>query len=234
MKTIGLIGGMSWQSTLPYYRTINERIAERLGGLHSARCVLYSVDFADVEELQSSGDWITAGRRMAEAALAIERAGADFVVLCTNTMHKVADAIEAAVKIPLLHIADATGERVRAAGFQKIGLLGTRYTMEDDFYRGRLESRFGLDVVVPSAPQRQRVHDIIYDDLCRGVTSGAADLRAIADALIEDGARGVILGCTELGLAIKPEMSAVPLFDTAVIHAEAAADFALAPPTATG
>jgi aspartate racemase len=228
MKTIGLVGGMSWQSTLPYYRIINERIAEHLGGLHSAECVLYSVDFAEIEELQSTGDWVAAGRRMAEAAEALERAGADFLVLCTNTMHKVADAIEAAAQIPLLHIADATGERIRAAGLRRIGLLGTRYTMEDDFYRGRLVGKFGLEVIVPAAPQRKRVHDIIYDDLCRGVTEGAAgDLRTIVDMLVEDGAQGVILGCTELGLALKADMSPVPLFDTAVIHAEAAADSAL-------
>lgn len=234
VKTIGLIGGMSWQSTLAYYRIINERVAKRLGGLHSAKCVLYSVDFAEIEELQSAGDWATAGRAMAEAAQAVERAGADFVVLCTNTMHKVAGAIEAAVRIPLLHIVDATAERIRVAGLRRVGLLGTRYTMEDDFYRGRLESKFGLEVVTPSAPQRQRVHDIIFDDLCRGDTTGAAELQNIVGTLVQNGARGVILGCTELGLAIKPESSPVPLFDTAAIHAEEAADFALAPATMTG
>jgi aspartate racemase len=230
MKTIGLIGGMSWQSTLPYYRIINERIAARLGGLHSAKCVLYSVDFAEIEELQSSGDWAAAGRRMAQAAQAVERAGADFLVLCTNTMHRVAAAIEAAVRIPLLHIADATGERIRAAGLRRIGLLGTRYTMEGDFYRGRLASRFGLEVIVPSAPQQQRVHDIIYTDLCRGAISGATtELRNIVDTLGAQGAQGVILGCTELGLALKPDISPVPLFDTAAIHAQTAADWALSP-----
>ncbi len=234
VKTIGLIGGMSWQSTLPYYRIINQRVAQRLGGLHSAKCVLYSVDFAEIEELQSAGDWAAAGRRMAEAAQAVERAGADFLVLCTNTMHKVAGAIEAAARIPLLHIADATAERIRAAGLRRIGLLGTRYTMEDDFYRGRLESKFGLEVVIPSDAQRQRVHDIIYDGLCRGDTTGAAELQDVVGTLSQKGARGVILGCTELGLAIKPESSPVPLFDTAVIHAEEAADFALAPATTTG
>jgi aspartate racemase len=229
VKTIGLLGGMSWESTVPYYQIINRRIGERLGGLHSAEIVLYSVDFDEIERLQHADQWDRAGARLAEAAAAVERAGADFLVLCTNTMHRVAAAIEAGIGIPLLHIADATAAAIRDAGLTEIGLLGTRFTMEQEFYRGRLETRFGLTVRVPDPESRQVVHRIIYDELCRGVISEAArqEYRRIVTELTGRGAAGIILGCTEIGLLLRPEDVAVPLFDTTRLHAEAAASFAL-------
>jgi aspartate racemase len=225
MKTIGLIGGMSWESTLPYYRLVNETVKERLGGLHSARLVLYSVDFHDVERLQHAGDWDAAGALVAGAAAAVERAGADFLVLCTNTMHKVAGAIEAAVRIPLLHIADPTAAAVRAAGLARVGLLGTRFTMEQPFYADRLRERHGIDVVVPGAADRELVHRVIYDELCRGVIEPAsrAAYRRVIAGLVERGAEGVILGCTEIALLVDASDAAVPLFDTTALHARAAA-----------
>jgi len=229
MKTIGLIGGMSWESTLGYYRQINEAVKRRLGGLHSARIVLYSVDFHDIERLQHAGDWDAAGAALADAARALERAGADFVVLCTNTMHKVAPAIEAAVAIPLLHIADPTAAAITAAGFARVGLLGTRFTMEQAFYRDRLRDR-GLDVLVPDEAARERVHRVIYDELCLGVVRDAsrAAYRDIMRALVARGAEAVILGCTEISLLVGADDAAVPLFDTTALHAEAAVDAALA------
>ena len=229
MKTIGLIGGMSWESTVEYYRIVNEQVQRRLGGLHSARCVLYSFDFDDIETLQRRAAWDEATGRLIDAARAVERAGADFVVICTNTMHKMADDVAAAVSIPLLHIADATAERIKAAGVRKVGLLGTRFTMEEDFYAGRLRRPHGLEVVVPPESGRQVVHDVIYGELCRGEVRAASRqaYREIIAALVAAGCEGVILGCTEIGLLVKPADSPVPLFDTAAIHAEAAVEMAL-------
>jgi len=225
MKTAGLLGGMSWESTVPYYRVINQVVGEALGGLHSARMVLYSVEFQEIEELQRSGRWTEAGEILADAGRAVQRAGADFLVLCTNTMHKVAAQIEAAVEIPLLHIADATAARVKAAGSRRVGLLGTRFTMEEDFYRGRLERDHGLEVLVPGAEQRETVHRVIYEELCRGRArdESRAEYQKVVRDLVGRGAEGVILGCTEIGLLLGPQDAEVPLFDTARIHAEEAA-----------
>lgn len=229
MLTIGLLGGMSWESTVPYYRTVNEVVKARLGGLHSAKVALLSVDFAEVERLQHAGEWDAAGELLAGAARALEAAGADFVVVCTNTMHKVADAIEAAVAIPLLHIADPTAAAIRAAGLRTVGLLGTRFTMEQDFYVGRLEGRHGLTVLTPPAEDRELVHRVIYDELVLGrllAPSRAAYWRVIAD-LVARGAQCVILGCTEISLLVGPRDASVPLFDTTAIHATAAAERAI-------
>ncbi len=230
MKTIGLIGGMSWESTVPYYRQINEGIKARLGGLHSAKVVMYSVDFHEIEQLQRDGDWDAAGERLADAARRLQGAGADLLVLCTNTMHKVAPQIEAAVPIPLLHIADATAASILAAGHRTIGLLGTRFTMEQDFYRQRLQERHGLEVIVPSADDRCVVHDVIYDELCRGVIRDASrdHYRRIMDDLVARGAEAIILGCTEIGLLVAAHDARVPLFDTTALHAGAAVEAALA------
>jgi aspartate racemase len=228
MRTLGLIGGMSWESTIPYYRHINERVRERLGGLHSARLVLYSVDFAEIERLQMQGDWDEAGRRLGAAAAALARAGAEALVICTNTMHKVAAAVEAGGGLPLLHIADATAARIRAAGLARIGLLGTRFTMEQDFYRARLESH-GIAVLVPEADARATVHRVIYEELCLGVVrdDSRERYREVMADLVRRGAEGVILGCTEIGLLVGDADTTVPTFDTARIHAQAAADWAL-------
>ena len=230
MKTIGLIGGMSWESTVPYYRQINEAIKAALGGLHSARIVLYSVDFHDVEQLQQAGDWEAAGKLMAAAARALQAAGADFLVLCTNTMHKVVPAIEDAVHIPLLYIADPTAEAITRAGYTRVGLLGTRFTMEQAFYRDRLSERHGLQVMIPSPADRDRVHCVIYGELCLGTVSSDSrnEYRRIIADLVAQGAQAVILGCTEISLLIGPADSAVPLFDTTAIHARKAAEWALA------
>ena len=229
MKTIGLIGGMSWESTVPYYRQINELIKERLGGLHSAKIVLYSVDFHDVEALQRCGDWDAAGRLLADAARALEAGGANFLVLCTNTMHKVAPAIEAAVGIPLLHIADPTAQAIKAAGFSKVGLLGTRFTMEQAFYKDRLVARHGLEVIVPNEPDREIVHRVIYDELCLGRVADESRLeyRRVMAELIRHGAEAIILGCTEISLLVAAGDSSVPLFDTTCLHAHTAAERAL-------
>ncbi|HYN43012.1 MAG TPA: aspartate/glutamate racemase family protein [Thermoanaerobaculia bacterium] len=230
MKMIGLIGGMSWESTVPYYREINELVRLRLGGLHSARVALYSVDFADIEPLQRTDRWDEAGEALARAGMAVEAAGADFLVLCTNTMHKVAPAIEAAVSIPLLHIADPTAEAVKRAGIRAIGLLGTRFTMEQDFYRERLESRHGLEVLVPEPEGREVVHRVIYEELCRGVVTeeSRARYREVIDGLVRKGVAGVILGCTEIAMLVSSSDSPVPVFDTTRLHAAAAVDLALA------
>lgn len=230
MKTIGLIGGMSWESTVPYYRLVNEGIKARLGGLHSAQVVLYSVDFHEIERLQREGDWHAAGELLADAARRVQAAGADLLVLCTNTMHKVAPQMEAAVSIPLLHIADATGAAITAAGHRTVGLLGTRFTMEQDFYRERLREVHGLQVIVPDADDRSLVHDVIYDELCRGVVrdSSREAYRRIMDALVASGADAIILGCTEIGLLVGAQDARVPLFDTTALHANAAVDAALA------
>lgn len=234
MKTIGLIGGMSWESTIPYYRQINERIKEKLGGLHSAKIALYSVDFHEIERLQHAGDWDAAGRVLADAARSLKAAGADFLVLCTNTMHKVAPAIEAAVDIPLLHIADPTAEAIRAAGVSTVGLLGTRFTMEQAFYKDRLVDRFGLKVLTPSEAERQIVHRIIYEELCLGQIRDESreEYRRIIAALVAQGAEAVILGCTEISLLVGPADASVPLFDTTALHALHAADAAIQGETA--
>jgi aspartate racemase len=224
MQTIGLIGGMSWESTLPYYRILNETVRDALGGLHSARVLLHSVDFHRIEALQHAGDWDGAGQAMAAAARSLHAGGADFIVLCTNTMHKVADAITAATPLPLLHIADATAEALAAAGITRVGLLGTRFTMEQDFYRKRLEAR-GFEVLVPEADDRDHVHRIIYDELCQGVIRDGSrgEYRRIMAALADAGAEGIILGCTEIPLLVDQGDARVPLFDTTALHARAAA-----------
>ena len=233
MRTLGLLGGMSWESTLPYYRILNERVRERLGGLHSAQLLMYSVDFAPIEDMQRGGDWEAAGELLAQAAARLVGAGADAIVICTNTMHLVASQVEAAAGVPLLHIADATAQRIRAAGLARVGLLGTRFTMEQPFYRERLEQA-GLQVLLPDAPARERIHAVIYDELCRGRIEAASRdaYRAIIADLVARGAQAVILGCTEIGLLVGDDDAAVPLFDTARIHAEAAADWALDSPLA--
>ncbi len=231
MRTIGLLGGMSWESSLLYYRLINEDVRQRLGGLSSAKVLLYSVDFAPLERMQAEGDWDAAGRVLAEAAASLERGGADFLVLCTNTMHKVASAIEARVRLPLLHIADATGAAVRAAGVRRVGLLGTRFTMEQPFYRQRLEQQFGLAVLTPPLSDRERIHAVIYQELCLGQLRDAsrAEYRRIAAELAASGAEGLVFGCTEIGLLLGPEDVAIPVFDTTRLHARTAVERALAP-----
>jgi len=230
MKTIGLIGGMSWESSSQYYRIINETVKARLGGLHSAKSVMVSVDFAEVERLQHAGEWEAAAALMVAAAQSLERAGADCVLLCTNTMHKLADRIEAGIRLPFLHIADATAARVRAAGLGTVGLLGTRFTMEERFYRGRLVERHGLSVLVPEAAEREVIHRVIYDELCLGLIreESRARYREIIRGLVGRGAQGIILGCTEIELLVRPEDSPAPIFPTTAIHARAAVDFALA------
>lgn len=228
MKTIGLIGGMSWESTQIYYRLINEKVRGELGGLHSAKLVLYSVDFAEIEALQHQGDWQATAEILGSVGRAIESAGAEFLVLCTNTMHKVASQIEQAVNIPLLHIADATANVLEEDGVTCVGLLGTRFTMEQAFYLDRLQDR-GIRVVVPDAPQRGCIHSVIYTELCRGVVKPAsknAYLDVVA-SLAERGARGIILGCTEIGLLIQGSDTETPLYDTTEIHAQQAVRFAL-------
>jgi len=220
---------MSWESTAEYYRLLNEFTRERVGGLHSARCVLYSVDFAEIERLQVEGRWAEAGEILADAARAVERAGADMVLICTNTMHKVADQVAAAVSIPLVHLADTTADAVRGAGVRAVGLLGTAFTMEQDFYRARLESS-GLDVRVPDTEGRALVHRVIYDELCLGVVRDESrkEYQRIIAELVEAGAEGIILGCTEIELLIGAEDSPVPVFPTTRLHAAAAVDAALA------
>jgi len=229
MKTIGLLGGMSWESTVSYYQTINRVVGERIGGLHSAKILLYSVDFHDVERLQHAGRWEEAGELLSDAARTLESVGAGFLILCTNTMHRVAPQIEASVSIPFLHIADATAESISSSGLTRVGLLGTRFTMEQDFYRGRLEERHGLEVVVPSERDRESVHRIIYEELCRGqvLESSRSECRRIMSDLVAAGCEGIVLGCTEIGLLVQPLDAPVPLFDTAKIHAETAAVYAL-------
>ncbi|WP_130835846.1 aspartate/glutamate racemase family protein [[Erwinia] mediterraneensis] len=222
MKVIGLLGGMSWESTALYYRSINEAVKKELGGLHSAKLVLYSVDFHEIEQLQATGEWQKAGALLADAARALEQAGADFIVLCTNTMHKVAQQITGAVDIPLLHIADATASRIQATGLRKVGLLATRFTMEQDFYKGRLEQGYGLEVIVPYEDDRHIVHRIIYEELCQGIIreESRAQYRQILTRLKDQGAEAVILGCTEITLLVTESDSPLPLFDTTAIHAE--------------
>jgi aspartate racemase len=227
---IGLIGGMSWESSVEYYRIINREVRKRLGGVHSARSLMWSVDFGEIERLQHHGDWDELTKRMQDAGLRLQRGGADFVVLCTNTMHLMADEIAAAIDIPLLHIADPTAERIKAAGFRKVGLLATAFTMEKDFYKGRLEKGFGLDVLVPDADDRRLVHEIIYKELVAGEVRPESRMvyREVIARLIAGGAQAIILGCTEIMLLVSSEDSSVPLFDTTTIHALAAVDRALA------
>lgn len=228
MKTIGLIGGMSWESTIPYYRVINETVRDALGGLHSANVVLHSVDFHDVERMQHEGRWADAGQVAATAARALERIGADFIVLCSNTMHKVAPAIERAVGIPLLHIADPTADAIRRAGLGTIGLLGTRFTMEQDFYRDRLADH-GIDVLIPDAAERDVVHAVIYGELCVGqvLDSSRHEYRRILEQLAARGAEGIVFGCTEISMLVGAADSPVPVFDTTAIHARTAAERAM-------
>ena len=232
MRTIGLLAGMSWESTVPYYRDINRYVSERLGGFHSARIVMWSVDFHRLEALASAGEWEEIGRILADRARRLEKAGADFIVLCTNTMHKVAPDIESAVDIPLLHIADAIGEAARESGIRTVGLLGTRFTMAEPFYRERLAMRHGLEVLIPTAEQREVVDRVIFDELVKGELSDASReaYGQVIDDLVARGAEGVILGCTEIGLLVGSDDASVPLFDSAAIHARRAAELALAPP----
>lgn len=229
MKTLGLIGGMSWESTQAYYRLANEAVREALGGLHSAKLVLYSVDFAEVEAMQREDRWDDAARLLADAGRSLRAAGAEALVLCTNTMHLVADAIEAASGLPLLHIADPTGAAARAAGLSRVALLGTRFTMSRDFYRRRLEQRFGLEVLVPGEEDQALVHRVIYDELCLGrIESASRDAYlGVIDRLAARGAQGVVLGCTEIGLLVGPGDTALPLFDTTALHVRGAVDWAL-------
>ncbi|MBL5920965.1 aspartate/glutamate racemase [Lelliottia amnigena] len=229
MKTIGLIGGMSWESTIPYYRLINEGIKQHLGGLHSASLLLHSVDFHEIEACQASGEWDKAGEMLAQAALGLERAGAEGILLCTNTMHKVASHIETRCSLPFLHIADATGRAIAATGMQRVALLGTRYTMEQDFYRGRLETQFGIESIVPDEADRARINQIIFEELCLGTFSDASRhyYLSVIDKLAKQGAEGVIFGCTEIGLLVPAEESPIPVFDTTAIHAVDAVEFML-------
>ena len=229
MKTIGLLGGMTWHSTVDYYRLINEGIQRRLGGLSSARCVLYSVEFGEFEELQKAGDWDRLTHLMVDAALKVEAAGADFLIICANTMHRTAEAVAAALAIPLLHIADAAAIEIRRLGLKTVGLLGTRYTMEMDFYRVRLEKKHGLKILIPEEAQRTAVHEIIYKELGRGLILDASrrTYQDIIASLQTRGAEGVILGCTEIPLLVKPADSPIPVLDTTALHCQAAVDLAL-------
>lgn len=224
MRTIGLIGGMSWESTAVYYRLLNERVRDRLGGLHSAKVLMASVDFAPIAKMQAAEDWASALEVLVDAAKNLERGGADFIVLCTNTMHIVAPGLAERVSLPLLHIADPTGEAIRAQGLGRVGLLGTRFTMEKAFYRERLEQKFGLEVVVPEAADRELVHRVIYEELCLGVVreESRRAYQGVVERLVEQGAQAVILGCTEIGLLLRSQDVAVPLFDTTLLHAEGA------------
>ena len=229
MKTIGLLGGMSWKSTVTYYQIINQEIKSRLGGLHSAKLFLYSVNFEEIERLQHQGQWNQAATILTQAAKQIETAGADFLLICTNTMHKVAPQVEAAIDIPLLHLADATANRIKADGIKNIGLLGTRFTMEQDFYAGRLRDEHGLNVILPSSAEREIVHRVIYEELVVGVVRDESrrEYLRIMDGLRAQGAEGVIEGCTEIVMLVQQEHTDIPLFDTTAIHAQAAVEMAL-------
>lgn len=229
MKTIGLLGGMSWESTVGYYRAINEGVKNSLGGLHSAKIALYSVDFDSIEKLQHEGDWEETARILSEAAQSVESAGADFLLICTNTMHKVAPQIEKSINIPLLHIADATAEVIVQEGIKTVGLLGTAFTMEQDFYKGRLSENYGLNVLVPESEDRKVVHRIIYQELCLGKieSNSKAEYLRIIDFLSNQGAEAVILGCTEIGMLVNQEDTEIRLLNTTEIHAEKAVERAL-------
>jgi len=229
MKTIGMIGGMSWESSIEYYRIINQAVREKLGGLHSAKSIMVSVEFAEIEMLQHQNNWDELAKIMINAARGLERGGADFVIICTNTMHKLYDEVQQAIKIPMLNIADATAQKIKIEGIDRIALLGTRFTMEEDFYKGRLVENYGLEVMTPSPEQMETVHRVIYDELCAGIIKPDSKQRyaAIIQDMVAEGAGGVILGCTEIGLLVQPEDSPVSLFDTTEIHARAAVDYAL-------
>lgn len=229
MKTIGMIGGMSWESTLSYYKAINEGVKAALGGLNSAQICLYSVNFEPIEKLQHEGKWDETAQLLAQAAKSVEAGGADFLLICTNTMHKVAPEIEAQISIPILHIADATAKQLQQDGIERVGLLGTRFTMEQEFYKGRLQQQFGIDVLIPDAEQRQQVHRVIYEELCMGTIrpESRAQYIEIVEDLHRRGAQAVILGCTEIALLIQQHDTDVPLYDTTKIHAEQAVQLAL-------
>jgi len=229
MKTLGLIGGMSWESTVIYYQHMNRMVRSQLGGLHSARLLLWSFDFQEIEKDQASGDWEAASGKMCDAAKRLKAAGAEAIVICTNTMHKMADQVEAASGLPLIHIADATAKAIKQKGLSKVGLLATRYTMEENFYKGRLIEKHGLEVVIPNEENRAIVHDIIYNELCQGIIkdSSKENYKTVIQSLINQGAEGIILGCTEIGLLIKQQDVATPVFDTTLIHAQEAIAFSL-------
>lgn len=228
LKTIGLIGGMSWESTVTYYKIINETVKEKLGGLHSAKCILYSIDFQEIEECQANGNWEKSGKILGEAANNLEKAGADFIVICTNTMHKVINQIKEKISIPILHIAEMTAEKILEKGLKNIALLGTKYTMEQDFYKSKLIEK-GINVIIPDKNDIEIINKVIYDELCLGTINSNSKKKflEIVDKLRSKGAEGIILGCTEIGLLIKNEDTDVPLFDTAVIHAEEAAIYSI-------
>ena len=228
LKTIGLIGGMSWESTVTYYKIINETVKEKLGGLHSAKCILYSVDFQEIEECQANGNWEKSGEILGEAANNLEKAGADFIVICTNTMHKVVNQIKEKISIPILHIAEMTAEKILEKGLKNIALLGTKYTMEQDFYKSKLIEK-GINVIIPDKNDIEIINKVIYDELCLGTINSNSKKKflEIVDKLRNKGAEGIILGCTEIGLLIKNEDTDVPLFDTAIIHAEQAAMYSI-------
>jgi len=230
MKTIGLLGGMSWESSLEYYRIINRLVKKRLGGLHSAKCLMYSVDFQEIETLQHKGLWDEAGKLLGEAARNLQKGGADFLLICTNTMHKVAPDVQLQIDIPLLHIADPTAKSILSRGIRKIGLLGTRFTMQEDFYKGKLVHEHGLEVLTPNDADMDMIHQVIFEELCLGLIKDVSKKKynAVIKRLEADGAEGVILGCTEIGLLVKDQDCPIPLFDTTVIHAEAAVEYALA------
>jgi aspartate racemase len=229
MKIIGLIGGMSWESTLEYYRIVNETTKNRLGGFHSAKCLLYSVDFDEVEKLQHQGNWDELTRLMIDAAVRLEGAGADFLLICTNTMHRMADDVQAAIRIPILHIVDVTAESIRNNGETRVGLLGTKFTMEQDFYKGRLRDKHGIEVLIPEEGERQVVHDILYSELCLGeIKAKSKDkFKEIIQNLVDRGAQSVILGCTEIPLIVSQEDYNIPVYDTTALHAQAAVEYAL-------
>ena len=228
LKTIGLIGGMSWESTVTYYKIINETVKEKLGGLHSAKCILYSVDFQEIEECRANGNWEKSGEILGEAAYNLEKAGADFIVICTNTMHKVVNQIKEKISVPILHIAEMTAEKILEKGLKNIALLGTKYTMEQDFYKSKLIEK-GINVIIPDKNDIEIINEVIYDELCLGTINSDSKKKflEIVDKLRSKGAEGIILGCTEIGLLIKNEDTDVPLFDTAIIHAEQAAIYSI-------
>ena len=230
MKTIGLIGGMSWQSTVPYYRLINEIISQKLGGLHSAKLILWNMDFEAIASLQRQDRWQEAGAVMADAALRLQQAGAESIVICTNTMHKLVPDMQPHLQIPILHIADATAQVIRQAGLRKVGLLGTRFTMEDSFYVSHLREHYGLEVITPDAAARQLVHNVIFNELCVGEekATSRAQYREIMGALVQQGAEGIIFGCTEIAMLVDQTDASVPVFDTTTLHASYAAEWALA------
>jgi len=229
MKTIGMIGGMSWESSLEYYRILNEQIKEKLGGLHSAQCLMHSVDFGPIAQLQHDNNWVELTQIMVETGQKLEKGGADFIIICTNTMHKMAEEVKACVSIPLIHIADATAEEIKKQGLKKVALLGTRFTMEQDFYKGRLAEKHGLNVLTPDDTDMDIIHRIIYNELCLGtiLEDSKKEYLRIIGKLIDQGAEGIILGCTEIPLLVKQEDVSVPILDTTQLHAEAAVEFAV-------